>query len=360
MVANQEIPFNTIIDALLDIDTPFHPRYLYRLTDLDPVELAQFKEAWTQLPVWRRRALLEDLEELGSADNLLSYETIGRHAVADEDALVRQLAVRILWEFDAGDLVPIFLDLLEKDADDNVRAAAATALGRYVYLGEIEELSEEKLRMVEDRLLSALREDEAALVRRRALESVSYSSRPEVPALIEAALSSGDREWMASSLLAMGRSADERWEGTVLEMLDNKIPALRAEAARAAGELEISDAIPQLIDLIEDSSDEVRSAAIWSLSQIGGEGVRAALEDLLARSEADAEADFLETALDNLAFTEGLQPFSFLDYPEGDIESSMQDLLEEDEEDLLDFEDEEVGDFSDIDDDDEEYEDLLD
>jgi HEAT repeat protein len=359
MPENREIPFQSVLNALLDLETPFHPRFLYRLSDLDALEVAQLQETWAQLPQWRRLSLMEDLEELGGADDLLSFEAVARHALEDEDARVRQLAVQVLWEFDAADLVPVFMGLLERDVDERVRAAAATALGRFVYLGEIDELPKDQLSAIEERLMAVIRGDRVDLVRRRALESIGYSGRAEVPSLIEAAFTSGDQEWVATSLLAMGRSADDRWEGSVLSKLDDRLPVLRAEAARAAGELEVFEAIPVLIELIDDSNEDVRTAAIWSLSQIGGEGVREALESLLARTEDEAELDYIETALDNLAFTEGQQPFSLFDFPKEDYEEAMLEVLD-DEAGLLDFDEDEDVEFSDITDDEEEDEDFTD
>jgi HEAT repeat protein len=90
---------------------------------------------------------------------------------------------------------------------------------------------------------------------------------------------------------------------------------VRAEAVRAAGELEISEAVPNLLELLDDSNEAVRSAAIWSLSQIGGEGVRERLEQLQEETEDEEEADFIESALDNLAFTEEFQLYSLFDLP---------------------------------------------
>jgi hypothetical protein len=40
MTTPADIPFQQLLDALLDVDTPFHPRFLYRLSDLDQVDLA--------------------------------------------------------------------------------------------------------------------------------------------------------------------------------------------------------------------------------------------------------------------------------------------------------------------------------
>jgi HEAT repeat protein len=158
----------------------------------------------------------------------------------------------------------------------------------------------------------------------------------------------------------MGRSADERWQATVLSMLDHRLPLLRAEAARAAGELEISEASPALFELVRDPNAGVRAAAIWSLSQIGGEGVRETLENLLAEADDDEETDFLETALDNLAFTEGMPPFALFDFPEDEADGAGESDLEDDDE-LFDFEDDYDDDLlDDTEDDDEDGEDFLD
>ena len=338
-----EIPFNRLIEALLDVETPFHPRFLYRLSDLTAAELDLLKKYWSQVPLWRRQALMEDLEELSASDLLLSFEAISRHASADEDPRVRMLAIRILSEFELEDLIPEYLRLLEVDTDPKTRAEIATALGRFVYLGEIDEIDEAVAREIEGKLLQVFQHDPDTLVRRRALEALSFSSRPEVEPLIEQAYESGEKDWMVTALFAMGRSMGERWVPVVLENLSNKIPAIRGEAARAAGELEISEANPYLFEMLEDPDEFVRSAAIWSLSQIGGEGVQDALTSMLDETEDEDEADLLESALDNLAFTEGMPAFSLFDFPENDLESELDEFLEGDEEDL--FLIDEDGDF---------------
>lgn len=325
---NSEIPFHKLVDALLDVETHFHPRFLYRLSDLEPLELDILEETWQRVPLWRRQELMRDLEHLGSVNDLLSFEVLGRYAVRDEDPQVRNLAVGILREFEGRDLVPIFLNLMESDSDVDVRASAAAALGRFVYLCEIDKLSDETQAEIENRLLQLIQSDEVLEVRRRALESMGYSGHPEVPGLINTAFSSGEKAWKASALLAMGRSVDERWEEPVMEMLDSKFPSLRAEAVRAAGELELNESAPRLLELLDDSDEAVRRASIWSLSQIGGEGVREALEDSLLEAEIEEEIKLLESALDNLSFTEDTRSFSLFDFSGDEVEDEFLDLLE--------------------------------
>jgi len=343
MSAPEEIEFIEILRALLDLDNPFPARFLPRLSDLENPELEFFKDTWPKIPTWRRRALMEDIEELCKDDYLVSYESLGVFAAEDEDALVRMHAVRTLWEFENKNLVPTFVRLLRNDPDVDVRAASASALGQYVNLGELDELPVKIFNEIEVLLLDTTQGNEEEAVRRAALESLGFSSREEVPALIEAAFNSGEGVWKSSALFAMGRSRNEIWNNQVLSMLNNNQPDLRLEAARAAGELEITQAVPILIELLDDPSDSIRDASIWSLSQIGGEGVRDRLEKLFDEAEDDREIDYLESALDNLVFTEGMQLKPLFDFSEFEddedfveADEDTRSYLDEDDEDLED------------------------
>jgi hypothetical protein len=61
----------------------------------------------------------------------------------------------------------------------------------------------------------------------------------------------------------------------------------------------------------EDDGDLI-SAAIWSLSQIGGEDVQIYIESLIDSTEDEELIEFLEEALENLAFTEDLNRFELM------------------------------------------------
>jgi HEAT repeat protein len=137
----------------------------------------------------------------------------------------------------------------------------------------------------------------------------------------------------------MGRSANSRWKPQVLKMITDPHPGVRAEAASAAGELEIASARRILLDLLEDPDFDVRMATIWALSQVGGKGVREALENLLETTDDDEEVTQIENALDNLDFTKEMRDLAILDIPEDDDESSddefddiVSDLISEDDE----------------------------
>ena len=173
-------------------------------------DLDDLKAIWGQIPNWRRKALLEDLEQLFEDDYLLSFEAVCRLGLEDPDSEIRFLSIRSLFEYDVEDLLPVFLDLVVNDDQEDVRAVAATVLGKYVYEGEIEEISEKKLRQIEDRLLAVVQSEDTMLVRRRALEALGFSSREEVPALIETAFHHSEYDWVVSAIFAMGRSCGKR------------------------------------------------------------------------------------------------------------------------------------------------------
>lgn len=314
-----EPSFEEVIAALLDSNTPFHPRFLYCLSDLYGIKLAQFKEAWTQIPAWRRQAILEDMESFYEADTLLSFESVCRLALDDDNTHTRFLALRSLLNYKTEDLIPVFSQIVDKDPDEELRALAALSLGQYVYLGEIEELPQKVLADLQDRLIKIVQGDAPTLVRRRALESLGYANRKEVPGLIETANNSGDENWITSALLAMGRSCDRRrWEPVVLQMLSHGSDQIRFEAARAAGELESARAKPLLMALLEEEDLEVRMAAVWSLSQIGGHDLQLLFEDLLEEAESDEEVELIEDALDNLIFNESIDLYDSLDFEDAE------------------------------------------
>ena len=323
-------PFQIVVDALLDKNTPFLARYLHRFSDITPTDLALLLKAWPQITPQRKYTLLEDLEELAETDTLTNFGDMARPLLKDADPQVRIRAIRLLWEDEDKKLVPIFLTLLNEDEESEVRAAAANALGLFIYQGELEKIPAQLHHQIEDDLLKVATSAKETLVRRRALESLGYSGRAEVIPLIEAAYQAKDPDWVVSALFAMGRSGDERWKKQILSELHAPDEDIRSEAIHAAGELELATARPLLLDMLEDEEDlELRRELIWALSKIGGEGVHDRLEEILDAETDDDEADFIEEAMDNLTFTEDMAKFDLFDLdPDADLHE--EDLDEED------------------------------
>lgn len=320
------VSFKQVLQALVDKENIFPAGFTHKLSDLDQKQVADLKAIWGQIPLERRRSLLEDMDDFGSTEFLLNFGPVARLALDDMDGIVRSLGVRILGVEEEPLNAPIFFKLLNDDADEAVRATAALAFSPLIYAGEMDEIPAPLQHQIEDALLEKIHGKDSDEVRRRALEALGYSSRPEIPGLITEAYQNGQEKWMISALFAMGRSASLEWAPQVHASLEDDRPLVRAEAASAAGEMELKDALPALLGLLDDSDSDVRAATIWSLSQIGGEGVRDRLQGLLDDSEDDEETELLEEALENLDFNEEFLPTLF---------------------DLEDMDDEEMGDDDD-------------
>ena len=320
--------FQSVLDALLS-GKEFPRRYLQEFSDIGALELKTLLDVWPQVKPGRKLTLLEELDALAETDTLVSFDDFARALLTDPEPDVRTRAIRLLDEYEDPKIVPSYLDMLKNDADLNVRVEAGKALGLFVDLGELEEIPGDIYHRVEDALLASAASEDDVRVRRAALESLGYSSRPEVSTLVESAFHREDPAWQASSLVAMGRSADERWNDAVTRSLVHVDDRIRKAAVQAAGELSLSSARTILLKMLsEEENDTILSAVIWSLSQIGGEDVRTYLENLLDQIEDDEQIAFLEEALDNLAFTEDLDRFDLMSY---DPDEQLIDIDEDDD-----------------------------
>ena len=89
-------------------------------------------------------------------------------------------------------------------------------------------------------------------MRRRAIESLGFSGRPEVPDLIKTAYKQKDTDWVESALFAMGRSADQVWQNDIISMFDHAKPSVQSEAIQAAGQPAVT-ALPKLSICLVDT-----------------------------------------------------------------------------------------------------------
>ena len=308
----KETPFPTVMEALRNTDHAFPSRYLARFSDLNSADQAVFMKVWPNVPVTRKRTFLKSLNDLFDEDTMLLYEGMAEWVTNDPDGEVRILALKLLEETTDPHLIPGLIKTLQNDPEPDVRAEAATVLGQYIMMAEVEELNDRNKLLVETALFKAV-EDANHSVARAALGALGYSSLPEVERLIESSFDRADPLWKAAALFAAGRSANPRWQEMVITGMLSEDAIERLAAVKSAGDLELKVARKPLLDMLEDEfDDDVFQAIIWSLSQIGGEDVRTYIETLLADAEDDEQIEYLEDALVNLSFTEDMEEFNLL------------------------------------------------
>ncbi len=367
MNTTKNIKFEQILDALMDDDADFPIHYFNHFSDITPANLRALRTIWNQITPQRMIRLFENLEVLFEANYILDFSDIALLGLTDANSAVRISAIRLLDDRANRLFIPPLITLLENDPEIGVRAEAASALGKFIYYGELEEIPEGNFHQVEEVLLRVLKSEEHEFVRQKALEAMGYSSREEIPPIIMNAYQAVDTNWLTSAIKAMGRSADDIWEDKVISALTHPNPLIQKEAIHAAGELEIKSARKLLLKWIISGNldEEIWVASIWALSKIGGDEIEPVFQKLLEKAESDDEYSFLEEAIENLQLTNGILPELDL-FDIQDPESfKLREYSPDEEIDLDDFEESWIDDLEESleeqleeidDDEDEEYE----
>lgn len=295
--------FDAALRELADDDRPLTCDMLANLSGPTRSECQALVDCLSGLSEERRREAVARMVSHAEEDFRLDYGDLFRCCLDDGDPKVRRYAVEGLWEDEGIDLVEPLQTMLSNDPDVEVRAAAATALGRFVFLAECEELDQRCGAMVRDSLQRVIfDEGEEIEVARRAIESIAYINDDEVRRIINWAYGHEDTRMRESAVFAMGRSAEPWWAETVLAELRDGSPSIRFEAARACGELGLEPAVGQLIELVAYPDREVQEIALWALGQIGNKRARAALERF-AGGDDEAVAAAAREALGELEFS---------------------------------------------------------
>ena len=291
-----------------------------KLSGASQQDIADFRTEWPRIAVERQRAIVNAMNEAAEDSVQSDFTDLFIALLDDADEYVRSGAVDGLWENEQPKTARRLLRMLNEDASALVRSSAAEGLGHFLLRAEEGRQANPSASALTDALLARFEDAAEELdVRRHALESVSFSSDERVHEAIEAAYDDDDQQMRTSAVFAMGRSNDQAWSEIVLEELASRDPAMRYEAAYAAGELMLVDALPQLFDMVSTDVDaEVRQSAVWALGQIGGNEARRVLERILESGDESLQ-EVAEDALAELDFGEGLTPFNMFEF---DVDAS--------------------------------------
>jgi HEAT repeat protein len=292
---------DTTLNALRDNDGTVNSIIYYGLSQLEDENVRRLAPLWSELKAAFRRKVLRELVEASEANFELNYSALGYYALGDDDPSVRVAAIELLWEEASTSLLHKLQEMALYDDTAEVRAAAASALGRFILAGELGDLDEAEGLKAQDTAISILNNlDEDIDVRRRALEAISNSSNEIVVDAIREAYDHPDHRMQISAVFAMGRSYEERWNDIVLQQLDSEDEEMRYEAARAAGELEIDGAVRKLTNIALGDEREIREVAIWSLGEIGSKEATRTLERLATDAKRKHDDELLEAIEDAL------------------------------------------------------------
>ncbi|MBD3190595.1 MAG: TIR domain-containing protein [Candidatus Heimdallarchaeota archaeon] len=200
-----------------------------------------------------------------------------------------------------------------KDEDWWVRERAAIALG---------EMGEKAV----PALIESLKDEERGEVRRRAAFALGEIGEKAIAALIEVMKDEerAVRYWAAWALGKIGKKAAEH-EGVIealIEALKDEDWEVRERAAYALGLMKKEEAVPKLLELLDDPEHIVRIRAIKILSEFADEGLveNEAIDDLVRVMEKDEEMTEIRQRAVQVLIKLGKE----MDYP-----TKMSELLRE-------------------------------
>ena len=273
------LPIEDTVAELINYDEPLLNSRLANLSNLNPEELGFLRETWASIKTKRRQQIVHQLVKLAEDSLELNFDCIFKDCMKDEDAEVRSKAIEGLWENDEPQLIDLLIELLRKDGSDKVQAVAATALGKFAMLAELEILRSCYKSKIATALLTVIDDKSTPIeVRRCALEATAPLSLPQVKEAILEAYQSANSELNISAINAMGKNCHHSWLPILIKELGNNNPAIRYEATEACGELGDEETVSYLIELINDPDVDIQLAVIQALSKVGGADAKECLK----------------------------------------------------------------------------------
>ena len=291
-----------VIVELRDSASPIRHRSLIQLSGLSLTSVRDMMPSWNEIDANRRRELLDRIAELADDNIELDYSTLFRACLSDKDEGVRARAARSLWDSDDRTNIRPLVNLLTQEDSTEVRAAAATALGKFVEMAEEGKLLRREGQRIADALVGVIENPQEHLETRcRAIEAVAALTSEKVHSIIEQAYRDDDIRLKQCAIYAMGRSSDSSWLQTVLRETSHTEAAIRYEAVTASGHLGDEDTVPHLMNFLNDADSQIQLAAVNSLGLIGGNLAQRALAQAMQRGD-DAIKEAAEQALEAMDF----------------------------------------------------------
>jgi len=251
------------------------------LSDLNKDNLAKFRKAWEKADFKERLQLISKMVSLSEEDAILDFTGVFKIGLDDPQESIRIKALEGLEMEDKYVNARPIIKVLKSDDSVEVRTTAARALGKLALMAECGDVPEIIGQEIFNTLMGILerpKEDDA--VRRHALEAIACFHQEPVDGYIEDYYYSEDPKLKASAIFAMGFNCNPRWLRLLIDEMKSESAEYRFEAARASGEIGDEEAVPHLVELVDDKDPEVQDAAIIALGKIGGPEAKRTLQKL--------------------------------------------------------------------------------
>ena len=282
--------------------------YLRFFSDISRKDLSVIEKKWADIPEENKISLLSELNVLMQKDSLILCDDLGKFAIKDPNPVVRVKAIDLLSECGEASLAETLISMHQNDANLDVQIASVKALGRFLLLGELDEISNDLFSRILESLLEQYQTGISDTLDQEILISIGYANKEIVSEKIRNAFKRDDPGWKYAAITAMGRSEDPNWEPEIFSSLKNDDSKILTAAVKSAGELNLSRAFPILMELLEseEGDAELDHELIFALAKVGGAEARSLIEVELENAETEEEIEDIQAALDIIDFEDQL------------------------------------------------------
>ncbi|MBR6091033.1 MAG: HEAT repeat domain-containing protein, partial [Anaerolineaceae bacterium] len=247
-----------------------HPRMLSHLSG---EKLTKLREELSGLDTRQKTAFYNAMCDAAEESFEYDFTPIAALGICDENGDVRAASFRAFLTEDTEAVSGRIMDAALNDPCEEAQIAAIRILGQYMYDEEMEDpipVPSEELHQTLEKLL----EDKKPAVRRRALIAYAPSESRRVHELISGFLAGNDKEEIIAALRAIRISLNEKWNKSILEMINHEDEDISIEAVMTAGMLQLREALPVLFEILsrfDRISPEMLTAAADAVAEIGDE-----------------------------------------------------------------------------------------
>ena len=241
--------FDNVLQMVKDDPDVVFGRYARMLSDLSAEKAAKLGAVLEGLTPERRAAFYQGMKETHHESFEYDFSPIAKIGLEDPDGEIRADAIEILGLEDSRETGARILEAARSDPSEKAQITAIDVLGQYMLeddLGGTIPVDRKKLREALEKLI----ENKSAAVRRAAVVAYAVSETKRVNEIIRGYLAGNDRDELIAALRAISISMNEDFSGSVLELLEHDDEEIVIEAIRAAGALQLKEALPALYEMI--------------------------------------------------------------------------------------------------------------
>ena len=309
---NGRTNFDNVLVMVREHPGSVFEKHARMLSDLSRERSERLRKVLAEMEDGPRSAFYRAMDESSLNSYEYNFAPIANIGIDDPEGDIRAASIHVLGFEDDRETGERILDAAQNDPDLRARIAAIEILGQYMFESAVENripVNKQRLQKV----LADLIENRDEMVRRAAVVSYAVSEDERVKEIVSGYLAGNDREELIAGLTAVRHALGEDWDESVLELIRHDDEDVCREAIRAAGALQLREALPALYEIIsrfDRIPPELLIVTAEAVAEIGDESSLDVLETLgeavvdMDEKITDAVDDCIDTL--NMSYHMGL------------------------------------------------------